>query len=223
MTRRRLNLENTMRIENRTHTFKNFSELTEENQLKIVERNRHYHVDFDWWDAVYTDAIQVGETMGIEIQEIQHSGFWSQGDGARFRGFFKPKPDMREEIRAYAPVDEELHLIADRLANVQEENGWLVECKIGFTQWGNYVHEHNTGFEFEPVGIDQDGDEVGMKESDEQEIEFVLRRLMRWIYSTLEKEYDYLTSDEHLLEYFRDQDQDEEYEVQIDDNVEILV
>lgn len=85
-----------MRTETRTHTFKTFSELTEENQLKIVEENRDMEVEHDWWDFVYTDAIQLGETMGIEIQEIQFSGFCSQGDGARFRGFFKPKPDMRE-------------------------------------------------------------------------------------------------------------------------------
>ena len=211
-----------MRTVQKTHTFKTFSELSKENQLKIVERNREMDVQFnDWHEAVYTDAIQLGETMGIDIQEIQFSGFWSQGDGARFRGFFKPRPDMREALRAYAPVDKELHLIADRLADVQEEYCWLIECEIKFEHWGNYVHDNNTSFEFEPVGIDQAGDETYIKESDEQEIVLCLRRLMRWIYKTLENEYEYLTSDEHLLERFMDLD--EEYEVQIDDNIEILV
>ena len=210
-----------MRTETRTHTFKTFSELTEENQLKIVEENRNMEVEHDWWDFVYADAIELGEMMGIEIQEIQFSGFWSQGDGARFRGFFKPKPDMREAILAYAPPDEELHLIADRLAAVQEENGWLVECKIRFVHYNNCVHEYNTDFEFEPVGIDQVGDEVWLKESDEKEVIDCLRRLMRWIYSTLEKEYEYLTSDEHLLQVFSDYDN--EYEVEIEDGEETLV
>lgn len=211
-----------MRTVQKTHTFKTFSELSKENQLKIIEENRDIDVQDDYWfEAVYTDAIQLAAEMGIEIQEIQFSGFWSQGDGARFRGFFKPKPDMREALRTYAPVDEELHLIADRLAAVQEEYCWLIECEIRFEYWGNYVHDNNTSFEFEPVGIGRAGDEGRMKESDEKEVTDCLRRLMRWIYSTLEKEYEYLTSDEYLLEYFLDED--EEYEVEIEDGEEILV
>jgi hypothetical protein len=211
-----------MRTETITHIFKTFSELTEENQLKIVERNRDKEVCYeDWCEHVLTDATEVGKRLGIDIQEIQYSGFWSQGDGARFRGFFKPKSNMREALREYAPVDEELHGIADRLAAVQEDYCWLVECEIAFEHWGHYVHDNNTRFEFEPIGIDHNGDEVWMKESDEQEVKDALRRLMRWIYRQLEKQYEYLTGDEHLLQALSDYD--DEYEVEIEDGEEILV
>jgi hypothetical protein len=217
-----------MRTEIRTHVYKTFSELTEANQLKLIDRNRDLEVCDNWWyEPVFDDAKHIGDAMGIDIEEIQFSGFCCQGDGARFCGHFRPKPEMesvssmREEIRSRAPQDEELHEIADRLAAVQDAYGWIVKCDILFAHWVNDVHEYNTRFEFEPIGVDQNGDDELIKESDEREVIACLRRLMNWVYRRLETEYEYLTSDDYLRE--RLQDLGDEYEVEIEDGEETLV
>jgi hypothetical protein len=210
-----------MRTETRTHTFKKFSELTEENQLKIVEENRDMEVEHDWWEFVYTDAIEAGKCFGIEIKEIQFSGFWSQGDGARFCGSYTPRRGMAEAVKAYAPMDSELQAIAESIAEVQERYDWALGCTIEFADYGNYVHDGNTRFEFSEVGFGVHGEELWAADADEITLRQALRCFMQWIYEQLEKEYEYLTSDEHLLAYFKDQD--DEYEVEIDDREETLV
>lgn len=216
-----------MRTETVTKTFLFFSELTEENQAKAIERNRDSEVNYYGWEApIFEDAKQIGACIGLAIEEIQYSGFASQGDGARFRGTWKPKSDMVSAVKAYAPLDEALHTIAERLAHVQEGNGWQVECEIRFEHWGNYVHEGNTSFEFGPIGLDQGGDAVWMKLGDEKAAVVALRAFMRWIYRQLESEYEYLTSDECIKERLLAEDEEdgeEMYEVSIEDGEETLV
>ena len=212
-----------MRTEICMHTFKNFSELTEANQLKIVEKRRNWEVEYgNWWEFIYTDAMEIGKRLGIEIEEIQFSGFWSQGDGARFCGTYTPRRDMIEAVKAAAPTDSELHAIAGSIAEVQERYDWMLGCSIEFQNYGgNYVHEYQTGFEFSEIGWDVDGEQLWAVEKDEKELKHAMRRFMRWIYRQLGQEYDYLTSDEHLLECFKDED--DEFEVRIDGDEETLV
>ena len=213
-----------MRTETRTHTFKNFSELTEANQLKIVEKRRNWEVENNWWEFVYTDAMEIGKCFGIEIEKIEFSGFGSQGDGARFCGTYTPRRDMVEAVKAAAPMDSELRAIAESIAEVQERYDWALGCSIEFefrNSGGSYVHEYQTGFEFSEIGWDVDGEQLWATEYDQQAVVRAMRRFMRWIYRHLEQEYDYLTSDEHLLEYFKDQD--DEFEVEIDGDEERLV
>jgi hypothetical protein len=210
-----------MRIETRTHIFKTFSQLQKENQLKLVANNRDMEVQHDWWEHIYTDAMEVGTCLGIDIQEIQFSGFWSQGDGARLCGTYLPRRDMVEAVKAYAPVDKELHAIAESLAEVQERYDWALGCEITFSNYGNYRHEHCTRFEFSEVGWSVDGEQLWATEEDEKDITLDMRLFMRWVYRQLEKEYEYLTSDEHLLEYFLNLD--DEYEIEFVDGEEELV
>ena len=210
-----------MRTETRTHTFKTFSELTEDNQRNIVEEQRDREVRDDWWDFVYTDAKEIGKCLGVEIEEIEFSGFWSQGDGARFRGAYTPRRDMIEAVKAWAPLDSELHAIAESIAEIQDRYDWALGCEIKFADWGNYVHDGNTEFEFSEIGWDVEGEQLWATDADETALRQALRGFMRWIYRQLEKEYEYLTSDEHLLELFKDQD--DEFEVELEDGEETLV
>lgn len=209
-----------MRTETRTHTFKTFSELTKDNQLKIVETYRDMEVQHDWWDYVYTDATEIGKCLGIEIEKIEFSGFCSQGDGARFCGTYTPRRDMIEALRAAAPEDAVLLRIAESIAEVQERYDWAMGCETKFAHYGNYVHDRNTEFEFSEIGWDVGGEQLWATQEDETSMSDELRRFMRWIYRQLEAEYEYLTSDEHLLEYFKDQD--DEFEVETDDGEETL-
>ena len=210
-----------MRTETSTHTFKKFSELTEDNQRNIVEKRRDWEVQHDWWEFIYTISMDIGKALGIEIEEIEFSGFWSQGDGARFRGAYTPRRDMLEALKIAQPDDAVLLGIAESIAEIQDRYDWALGCEIKFADWGNYVHDGNTEFEFSEIGWDVKGEQLWATDADETALCKALRGFMRWIYRQLEKEYEYLTSDEHLLELFKDID--DEFEVEIEDGEETLV
>lgn len=62
-----------------------FNELSKDTQKKVLEKHRHFNVDFnDWYDFVYEDWKEKLAEAGFEEVEIFFSGFWSQGDGACF-------------------------------------------------------------------------------------------------------------------------------------------
>jgi hypothetical protein len=172
---------------------------------KVIEKNRDWNVSYEWWDFTYKDATRMGEILGIRVDQINFSGFWSQGDGACFIGRYDHKVDAAQAIRAEAG-DEGLHRIADALTLLQMtlklEHGCIASGTI--TKSGRYCHSGCMDFELE---IDlQDGD-LGF---DGDALSNELRRLMRdfadWTYKQLEAEHEYLTSDEAIIEAIKDND-----------------
>ena len=162
------------------------------------ERYRDWNVEnIDWWEYIYEDATRMGALMGITIDKIQFSGFWSQGDGASYSGSYSAAPDAVAKIKAEAPQDAELHRIAEKLTELQIAYGPLygrsIQVKIT-TDNSRYCHEMTMNFGIE----DDEGDEpVGRRT---KELVDTLRDFARWIYSSLEQEYDYLTSEECVME-----------------------
>lgn len=64
--------------------------LSKARQQELLDKYRDTNVDFDWWDFLYDDFESDLEELGIEVasdekrKEIYFSGFYCQGDGARF-------------------------------------------------------------------------------------------------------------------------------------------
>ena len=61
----------------------------EELSDRAKERARQWYIegmDYEWWEGVYEMAIADGYELGFCIDHINFSGFWSQGDGARWIG-----------------------------------------------------------------------------------------------------------------------------------------
>jgi hypothetical protein len=166
---------------------------------------REIGVDPDWYESVYEDFERVCAILGVELATrpvrlfgggqrqkpcIWFSGFWSQGDGASFDGRFYHARGAAEEIRSYAPMDAELHEIADALQAVQRRNFYQLRATIA--QRGRYSHEYSMAISVErdsPTGQD-------MTHDAENAVIEALRDLARWLYRQLEREYSYLTSDE---------------------------
>lgn len=75
-----------MRQETILKTYKYFTELTVEQQNKVLEK--YYNINEDCWDYNYKDLesefINKLETLGYSNIKIQYSGFYSQGDGLSF-------------------------------------------------------------------------------------------------------------------------------------------
>lgn len=169
-----------------------FDELSEEAQETAIERYREGNLDYDWW--YYDDAKQAAAYMGIEIDDIYFSGFSSQGDGACFEGSYSYQKGGVKAIKDYAPLDTRLHQIAQDLQDIQKKSFYGLHASVKHS--GHYYHENCTDISVERD--DYNGN--AMTEDAEEAIIEALRDFMRWIYKQLEKEYDYLNSDEAIKE-----------------------
>lgn len=190
-------------------------ELSEAAKEKARAWYREGGFDYDWYDAVYEDFQSIAEILGIRFRTrtvrlmgggtrqdpcIWFRGFWSQGDGACYEGVWRHAQRAAARLRAYAPQDAMLHGIADRLQAIQRRNFFQLRAEI--THHGHYSHEYSMRISVErdsPVGQDMTPDA-------EDIVTEALRDLARWLYRQLEREYDYLTSDEAVDESLRAND-----------------
>ena len=171
-------------------------------------------LDYEWWDSVYDDFEEVCKILGVELStspvrlmgggtrqkpDIQFSGFWSQGDGASFNGVFRGELDMVEKIKEYAPLDTDLHNIAACLF-VDFVQPYNATCRVDITTSGRYSHSHTMRFEFNEYETSEGEWEPMEDRGREEVVENNLRWLADWLYRRLEKEHDWLTSDEVAAE-----------------------
>ena len=87
-----------------------------------------------------------------------------------------------------------MHGIADRLQAIQRRNFYQLAAEV--SQRGRYYHEYTM-----PVDVTRDSPRWQPPTEDAEEIVTeALRDLARWLYRQLEREYDYLSSDEAVDE-----------------------
>lgn len=180
-------------------TIYTYDELTDKAKEKAREWYRSGSLDYDWWDSVYDDFLNICRIMGVDTSErdIQFSGFWSQGDGASFTGSYAYAKGSAKAIREHAPQDKELHGIVDELAALQRRYFYGIDASI--TRMGSrYVHSHTMQVEAHTTHHDRH-----LNDDDEQHLKELMRDLADWLYCQLEKEYEYLTSDEAVEESIR--------------------
>lgn len=199
-----------------TPVFK-FDQLSDEVKAKVLEKNYDYNIDYNWWDAVYEDAIMMAGIIGIQIDTrrgsntepaIWFSGFSSQGDGACFEGTYSYKKGALKELKSSAAAgykdqatgqwvvqenNVELHRICKGLQDVQRKHFYRLEAVV--KQRGHYQHSGCTSVEV------QDCEHMYRDIGDaEEDVTQLLRDFMDWIYKRLEDEHDYLTSDQQIQE-----------------------
>lgn len=179
----------------RTKTIKlyQFAELSDDAKERALDACRDWNVQDSFWHEHYTekggDFYTIAGILGIELDRVMFSGFWSQGDGARFTGTYYYAKGASKAIREHAPEDKELHAIADTLQDVQRRNFYQLSARIEHRS-PHYVHEMT-------ASIDVYRDEYAtMTDDAEETVTEALRDLMRWLYRVLEKEYEYQTTDD---------------------------
>lgn len=171
---------------------KNDKELLE----KVIDKHRDTNVSFDWWDFIYENFKENNDEY-FDIEKIYFSGFWSQGDGAMFE---------------YSDISNKLRdIFIDGLDLSPMRKGWLrnnVSVSGKGVQRGLYCHEkscsHSIYWEVDNVDLNWDRPLYQWIESFandfEDFVEELYVNLCSDLYSTLEKEYTYLISDESILE-----------------------
>ncbi|MGG7539679.1 antitoxin of toxin-antitoxin stability system [Rhizobium sp. Nf11,1] len=161
--------------------------------------------DYDWFDFVYEDFERICEILGLRLKTrtvrlqgggsrqdpcIWFSGFWSQGDGACFEAYYSHGKQAPRRIRKYAPRDAELHRIADMLQAIQKRN--FYQLRADATHRGHYYHAYCMA-----ISVERDSPSYqAMTINAEEAVIESLRDLARWLYRQLEREYQYLTSDQ---------------------------
>jgi hypothetical protein len=173
-----------------------FNELSDDAKEKAREWFRERGFDYDWYDSVYSDFEEIAKFMGIEVEHIHFSGFWSQGDGACFEGNYRYEKGGVKKLKSYAPVDKELHRIAEGLEQAQKPNNYLIHGTIKHR--GNYYHYNSMEIDLHRENCH--GDYLDFKGTAEDEITELFKDLAKWLYQTLENEYDSISSDEAIDE-----------------------
>ncbi len=174
----------TMKIETREYKVYSFAELSEEAKKTALEKLRNTNVDEEFWsDCVLEDATEQLAEMGYKYARVYFSGFWSQGDGASF----ECTVDVPAWLKHASPVNKEKFL---KLADIS--------LYAGIKTSGRCSHEYSMTIDIEQVEyVEGLGDLVG--ELGEAILEDA-RHEARLIYKKLEKEYEYLTSDDAVIE-----------------------
>lgn len=176
-----------------THEVYKFAELSDKAKGKARDWYREGGLDYDWWDCIYSDFDMIAGILGFEVKDKQFSGFWSQGDGACFTGRYTYAKGACANIRAHAPLDRDLHAIADALYSVQRKAFYQLGATL--TKSSHHYSHANT------VSVEAwRNDDKEVADHQQDAIREATRDLMGWLYASLEKEYEYLNSDESVTD-----------------------
>ncbi len=190
-------------------------ELSEEAQEKAIAnyRNDEGYLGDEWWDSVYEAADTAARLLGIELDRkdkgsspaIWFQGFYTQGSGSSFDGYYSYEKGCLKSIKKEFPSDEDLHKIAADLVAIQGPEAYKLTARIKSSGCST------------PISVEVGHAEWAypdLKDGSEDGIEQAMRDFNSWIFSSLEKEYEFLMSDEvvkdRLLDNEREFDEDGE-------------
>ena len=195
----------------KTTTIYLFDELSDEAKQTAIDSNRYTEVEFfDWWGSSFEMFAEAADLFGLDIRQtrksfadgghrydptIFFSGFSSQGDGACFEGCYAYKKGALKAAKQAFPTDSELLRIVRDLQTLQQRNFYQLTATA--KHLGIYNHSGCMD-----IAVDR-ADGKAFSGDDEESLEQLFRDFADWIYSSLEKEYDYLTSDEAVAESLR--------------------
>ena len=156
----------------RTKVYK-FSELSKSAKQTAIDNLRDINVDYEWHDMTTDEQTRELIEKGFEDAKIMFTGFSCQGDGACF---------------SCKNIDFNLFL-----------NGKYKDLDISANITHNWRHYFATS-----TTVNLDTQDNGITDEEYREIENDIKdereRLGNEIYRTLEKEYDYLTSEPAIIE-----------------------
>lgn len=195
-----------------TITTYSFAELSEKAKAKAIDQFRDINTDHEWWDYVYSDFGEICNTIGIEV-DLKHTyfnGFSIQGQGATFsadidlskliegiknKTWANHAPNLEQDNNftpSPCPVDKRvLKLIEQGVIDLScgiEHNSRYYSSKVDFSS--NYTYNEC---------IDYNNIEAELKKLEDW-LKDIAGELDSLLFNLLEKEYDYMTSEEAIIE-----------------------
>lgn len=169
-------------------TLYTFSELSEEVQNKIIERNRYTEVEYwEWYQSILSDFLWGAEENHgfiIDPKSVEFSVGGSQGDGAVFYSL---------------NINFEKLLTLPNFKKFKNINGEDIEIEIVKNEYAS-MYSHSKTCKLYVNNVDCFNMEL--LEELEKCLENYRLELCQNLYGELKDYYDYLTSDEHLTQIF---------------------
>ena len=175
-----------MRTETTTRMLYKFDELSDDGKKKVIEKLWDLNVDYEWWEFIYEDAEQVG----LEITEFDLDR------GAYVKGKF-----------TQAAID-----VANEIIKEHGKDCETYKTAMEYIEEYAYMENH-----YRDMAIKEDDDaywDVEDMYTDDIDIDF-RQALLEDYASILQKEYNYQTSREAIIETIEAND----YEFTADGNL----
>ena len=180
------------------------NELSESSQAVAYQQWCEGACDQFDYDFMKDDIIELGNCIGINIDEFLYSGFHSQGDGACITGDYEYNPNWKAKLAGYAPLDETMYDLGEALEVI---NKWSESFSVNITHSGRYYHENSVDFECSYDDCETDV-EVAERTLACKVVGNILREFMKYSYTLLENDYEYSMSEQAFI----DCDRGNEYE-----------
>ena len=183
-------------------TIEEWKEKDKEVYEKIIERHRDTNVNHEWWKFTVEQFQEELEAIGFSNTDVRFSGFWFQGDGASFTGDW----DSAKMLAVKELKEKEIELSdwAKELKRVLKGN--LKDIKAKYATFSikrtshHYCHENTVSIFYAEYWNSKKKEQYCIPQEQEDDILEGCRAAMKAMYRILEKEYDYLTSDEAVEE-----------------------
>lgn len=159
-----------------------YNELTDEQKQKAISRMRDINVDHDWYESCYDTIVEGGKLLGFDIKVKGFSLDYGRGDYIELSGTYRYKPGCIEATKDWPA----LRLIAHGLVRVQCEHFYKLEASLNPSRY----RPKGTSFTVYKNGHEYDDSALGT----------VLRDFEEWAFRLLYEEYEWMTSDEAIIE-----------------------
>jgi hypothetical protein len=178
--------------------------LSDTQKAKLIEKYRDINVDWnDWHESEVEGFKEDMKAIGINVDRVYFSGFWSQGDGACFEGSAEfPKFMDNFSADKYPMIRKALEHGGYAKFSTRHSGHYYHENCIEYSCEVEYLYQLlDTSNEFKAQVVD-----VYDKQLDKEVAEFEYEALeffkdkMREVYRRLQEQYEYYVSDEAVWE-----------------------
>lgn len=207
-------------VEAQQYTIEQLIELKQDQAVERIKQWWYEHgAEHEWWECAYEDFKSKGYELGFVIDKINFSGFYSQGDGACWEGQLDVATWLKTHTEDSIGREAWLVLIEEGFCNKH--------FRISFS--GHYSHSNTmrcAGWDWVSDNYEEPDDPYleydtifkgmhykdlyniirtsGFPYSDPNDIEEAgfdsAKEFADEIYSALREEYEYIISDENLIE-----------------------
>lgn len=185
---------------------------------KMLDKYRDWNVEgSDWAEGVIEAFKERMIADGVDVDEVYWTGFAGQGIGACFEGSLDNPVEFFDRH-----LHDQFPIVRKMLKENSDAVSWSCEHK------GRYYHENSIHVSFDMLSPSEvfsyTGDMVndamldrmdtvvdGYGDAVEEAITETMQGFMQELYSEIEKEFDYLTSDEAITESLEANDIEEEF------------
>ena len=173
-----------MRTETTTRTLYQFGELSDKAKQRAIENLYYINIDHDWWEFTYETIQTAGDCLGIDCTI---DGFdLDRGSHVALSGRYSYRKNWRATLRA--------EFGGDSLLELERIGAWLQDAQKCLF-WSGYATLESDRY---GTRYSADADQGGQRDVDG--LVDGLREFEHWALTLLRHEYEYLTSEEAIIE-----------------------